>query len=79
MYFENRRAPLQFNRDDFVRVPCAIAHFPKEILFPPRQWVERGYNVQRWTEMACGGHFAAMEQPEVLAQDLRAFFRTFRN
>lgn len=79
MYFENRRAPLQFERGEFVRPPCAIAHFPKEILFPPRQWVERGYNVQRWTEMPRGGHFAAMEQPRLLAEDIRAFFRALRN
>jgi pimeloyl-ACP methyl ester carboxylesterase len=78
MYFENRRAPLQFERDDFVQPPCAIAHFPKEILFPPREWVERGYNVQRWTKMPRGGHFAAMEQPELLAEDIRIFFRGLR-
>jgi pimeloyl-ACP methyl ester carboxylesterase len=78
MYFENRKAPLQFQPGAFIRVPCAIAHFPKEIFFPPRKWVERGYNVQRWTEMPRGGHFAAMEQPGVLAEDIRAFFRRFR-
>ena len=74
MYFENRKAPLQFRPGDFLHTPCAIAHFPKEILFPPREWVARGYNVKRWTEMSRGGHFAAMEQPELLAADLRAFF-----
>ena len=79
MYFENRKAPLQFERGDFVRPPCAIAHFPKEILFPPREWVERGYNVQRWTEMPRGGHFAAMEQPHLLADDIRIFFREYRS
>jgi hypothetical protein len=47
MYFENRRVPLQFDRGEFVRPPCAIAHFPKEILFPPREWVVRGFNVGR--------------------------------
>jgi len=78
LYFEGGRAPLHFAADDFVRIPCAIAHFPKEILFPPRVWVERGYNVQRWTEMPRGGHFAAAEQPELLAADLRSFFRQFR-
>jgi pimeloyl-ACP methyl ester carboxylesterase len=78
MYFENRRVPLQFQRDDFVHPPCAIAHFPKEILCPPRPWVERGYNVQRWTDLERGGHFAAMEQPALLAEDIRAFFRPLR-
>ena len=55
-------------------MPCAIAHFPKEAPFPPRQWIERGYNVQRWTEMPQGGHFAAAEEPELLAQDIAEFF-----
>jgi hypothetical protein len=35
MYFENRKAPLQFGIGDFVHPPCGIAHFPKEILLPP--------------------------------------------
>jgi pimeloyl-ACP methyl ester carboxylesterase len=78
MYHEGRKAPLRFTSDDFVHVPCAIAHFPKEIVFPPREWVERGYNVQRWTEMPKGGHFAAAEQPDLLAADIHAFFRPLR-
>jgi pimeloyl-ACP methyl ester carboxylesterase len=79
LYFENRKAPFQFGPDDFVGTPCAITHFPKEILFPPRAWVERGYNVQKWTEMPRGGHFAALEQPDLLARDIRMFFRRFRS
>jgi pimeloyl-ACP methyl ester carboxylesterase len=78
LYYENRRAPLHLENEAFVPIPCAIAHFPKEILFPPREWVERGYNVQRWTEMPRGGHFAAAEQPQLLAEDIRAFFRFAR-
>jgi pimeloyl-ACP methyl ester carboxylesterase len=78
LYFEGRRAPLRFEKDAFVHPPCGIAHFPKEILFPPRKWVERGYNVQHWSEMPRGGHFAAAEESELLAQDIRAFFRGLR-
>ncbi len=78
MYYENRKAPLAFGRGDFVQPPCAVALFPKEISTPPRAWVERGYNVQHWTEMPRGGHFAAMEEPELLAGDIRDFFRRFR-
>ena len=78
MYYENRKAPLVFGRGDFVQPPCAVALFPKEISTPPRAWVERGYNVQHWTEMPRGGHFAAMEEPELLAEDIRDFFRRFR-
>lgn len=75
MYYEGRAAPLRFTRTDFVRPPCAIACFPKEIIMPPREWVERGYNVQRWTQMPNGGHFAAFEKPAMLASDLRDFLR----
>lgn len=46
MYYENRKAPLQFGDGDFVRPLCAIARFPREEPMPPREWVERGYNVQ---------------------------------
>ena len=58
-----------------IEVPTAMAVFPREILVGPRQWVERAYNIVRWTEMPRGGHFAAFEQPELLAADIRAFFR----
>jgi microsomal epoxide hydrolase len=59
--------------------PAAFAIFPKDISQPPREWAERFFNVQRWTEMPRGGHFAAMEEPELMADDLRAFFRPMRN
>jgi pimeloyl-ACP methyl ester carboxylesterase len=59
--------------------PAAFAIFPKDISQPPREWAERFFNVQRWTEMASGGHFAAMEEPEMLAEDLRSFFRPLRS
>lgn len=78
LYYEGRRAPLHFGQGDFVHIPCAITRFPKEEPFPPRDWIERGYNVQHWTNMPRGGHFAAAEEPELLAEDIRAFFRRFR-
>ena len=57
-----------------VEVPTACALFPEELLsWPPRSYVERVYNVTRWTEFPRGGHFAAMEQPEPLVEDIRAF------
>jgi pimeloyl-ACP methyl ester carboxylesterase len=61
-----------------VDVPTACAIFPGEILKPPRAWVEKLYNVQRWTRFPAGGHFAAMEEPAALVGDVRAFFRTLR-
>jgi pimeloyl-ACP methyl ester carboxylesterase len=78
MYFEGAKAPLAFGKNERVRVPCAIGHFPGELLFPPAIWADRGFNVEQWTEMPRGGHFAAAEQPELLADDLRCFFRQFR-
>jgi pimeloyl-ACP methyl ester carboxylesterase len=75
MYYEGRRTPLQFGPRDFVQVPTAFAEFPAEISHPPRTWVERGYDIRRWTMMPRGGHFAAAEEPELLAHDLRQFFR----
>ncbi|HZF13638.1 MAG TPA: epoxide hydrolase [Thermoanaerobaculia bacterium] len=59
-------------------VPTGFASFPRDLLPPPREWAERFFNIQRWTEMPRGGHFAAMEEPELLAEDLRAFFRPLR-
>lgn len=57
--------------------PTAFANFKKELLYspPPRSWVERAYNLTRWTEFEQGGHFAAMEQPEVFCADLQAWAR----
>ncbi len=59
-------------------VPAGFALFPKDIRPPPRAWGERFFDVQRWTEMPRGGHFAAFEEPELLADELRAFFRPLR-
>jgi len=57
-----------------LKVPTAVALFPKEYLeWAPRSYVERIYNIQRWTEMPKGGHFAALEQPDLLVKDIRKF------
>jgi microsomal epoxide hydrolase len=57
--------------------PTAFANYPGEryIVAPPRSWADRAYNVARWTEMPRGGHFAAMEAPEVYVADVRAWAR----
>ncbi|MEO7998426.1 MAG: epoxide hydrolase family protein [Gemmatimonadaceae bacterium] len=59
-------------------VPAAFALFPKDLTHTPRKWAERFFNVERWTEMPRGGHFTALEEPELLAHDIREFFRPFR-
>jgi microsomal epoxide hydrolase len=57
-----------------VEVPTGCALFPKELLaWPPRSYAERIYNVTQWTEMPRGGHFAAMEEPDLLIVEIRKF------
>jgi pimeloyl-ACP methyl ester carboxylesterase len=77
-YYARRREPWPIPEGVRVEVPTAYAAFPREIVRPPRPWAERVYNIQRWTPMPAGGHFAALEEPEALAADLRAFFRGLR-
>jgi len=63
-----------------LKVPTAIAKFPKEYLeWAPKSYVERIYNVQQWTEMTAGGHFAALEQPELLIKDIIKFSKILSN
>ncbi len=57
-----------------IEKPVGVAAFPKDLLaFPPREMVERGYNVVHWTDMPRGGHFASLEEPELFLADLRKF------
>lgn len=74
IYYESARDPA--TRPPGVRcdVPTAVAVFPREILRPPRHWVEPFFRIERWTEMERGGHFAALEAPELLVEDVLAFF-----
>jgi epoxide hydrolase len=76
-YYENRHAGNFAQRGD-VEVPTGAAIFPREIIRPPRAWAEAHFNITHWSEMPKGGHFAAMEQPELFVDDVRAFFRTVR-
>jgi pimeloyl-ACP methyl ester carboxylesterase len=59
-------------------VPAGFAMFPKDLSHPPRAWAERFFNVQRWSEMPSGGHFAALEEPALLAREIREFYRSLR-
>jgi pimeloyl-ACP methyl ester carboxylesterase len=65
------------DRAGTVTVPTGVARFPKEPLRYPRSWVEQRYNITHWVDMPRGGHFAAMEQPGLFADDVRAFFGAF--
>ncbi len=75
-YVDDDRAVLR--KGERIEVPCAVSLFPKNMDQPPRELAERVYNLQRWTVMPRGGHFPAMEEPELLANDIREFFRPLR-
>ena len=61
-----------------TQVPAGFALFPKDLVTPPREWAVRFFDVRRWSEMPRGGHFAAMEEPDLLVKDIRAMFGPLR-
>ena len=76
-YFDNRWHGITLGLDDFVGSPTGIANFKSQYVpegDPPREWAERVYNVERWTPMERGGHFAPIEEPVAVARDIAAFF-----
>lgn len=78
-YYARMHGPWPIPEGSTVAVPTGYVEFPKEILRPPRSVAQRMYsNIQRWTVMRKGGHFAALEQPEALAREIREFFRPLR-
>jgi epoxide hydrolase len=58
--------------------PTGVAVFPKDLFPPVRRFAERTNHIVHWSEFDRGGHFAAMEVPDLLVGDVRAFFRRFR-
>jgi pimeloyl-ACP methyl ester carboxylesterase len=77
-YFDNRWHGVEIQPGIRVQVPAGFANFDNNYVSegrPPREWAERLYNVRRWTSMPRGGHFAAAEEPELLARDIAAFFK----
>jgi pimeloyl-ACP methyl ester carboxylesterase len=78
-YYFRLHRPWMIPDGAAVMAPTGYAEFPCEMLRPPRSLAERMFtDIHRWTVMSKGGHFAAMEQPEALAKDVRAFFRPLR-
>ena len=71
-----RLFPSNFKK---IEIPTAAAIFPAEMSeWPPRSYVERIFNIKQWTEMPAGGHFAALEKPDLLVNDIKKFLRSFR-
>jgi epoxide hydrolase len=78
LYYERGREGWKLAPREVINVPTAYAHFPAEIRHPPKEWLWRVYRLERYTEMPKGGHFAAMEAPELLVEDIRSFVRPLR-
>jgi microsomal epoxide hydrolase len=82
IYFGRREEGGRFFPKNFkkIKVPTAIAEFPKEMAeWPPKSYVNRIFNIVRWTRMPRGGHFAALEEPELLIKDIKSFFKKIQN
>lgn len=77
LYYESRRYEGA-SFPDRVEVPTAVANFPGELFLPPRAWVEKQFNVVHWSHPERGGHFAAIEAPDLLVDDIRTAFRPLR-
>jgi pimeloyl-ACP methyl ester carboxylesterase len=78
-YYARMHGPWPIPDGATIAVPTGYVEFPKEMLRAPRSVAQSMYaNIQRWTKMPKGGHFAALEQPGALADDVREFFRPLR-
>lgn len=79
-YYECLHNPWQpsHSRSPRIEAPTGVAIFDNEVLNWPRQWIEKTYNLQRYRRFSSGGHFAPMEQPAILVDELREFFRPLR-
>ncbi len=79
LYYESMKTRRFGPPDGYVKVPTGFAVFPAELTRLPRSWADNSFNVTHWTEMPRGGHFAAIEEPGLLVEDIRSFFRDLRD
>lgn len=78
-YFARHHGPWPISAASTIDVPTGYCEFPAEILRPPRSLAKHVYtDIRRWTVMRRGGHFAAMEEPQALAEEIQQFFRALR-
>ena len=75
MYYENTHSLPPMGK---IEVPTGIALFAQDILLPPKEWTVKNLNVIQWTEIPRGGHFTAMEEPDLFVEDICKFYRRFR-
>jgi pimeloyl-ACP methyl ester carboxylesterase len=81
MYSEGRRDPAPLALGERIDVPTGVSLFPNEFVpesHPPRSWGERIYDIRHWARLDRGGHFPALEEPELLVEEIRGFFRPLR-
>ena len=78
LYYESGKMKPVLPFGQKAKVPTSYAFFPVEISYPPREWLERFFDLKRYTKMTSGGHFAATEEPQLLVQDIRDSFRFLR-
>ena len=78
LYYESGKMEPVLPFGQKAKVPTSYAFFPVEISYPPREWLERFFDLKRYTKMTSGGHFAATEEPQLLVQDIRDSFRFLR-
>ena len=80
-YWESAHQPWKphHNRMPAIEAPTAIALFPQELCLMPRHFMESYYNLKQLNTMPEGGHFAPSEQPQLLINDVREFFRPLRH
>ena len=77
IYYENSKTPIETPLG-FINVPTGAAIFPAEIFVTPKAWAEAAYDLRHWSVMSEGGHFAALEKPDLYLNDLQIFFRLLR-
>ena len=77
-YYEMRQNQQENFLPGRLETPTGFSIFPGEIITAPRSWCEPGYNITHWSEHDRGGHFAALEEPGLLVDDIREFFRPLR-
>jgi pimeloyl-ACP methyl ester carboxylesterase len=78
LYYESARVRRPLPAGHRITAPAAFASFKAELTHPPREWIERAYDLRRWSTFDRGGHFPALEEPGLLVEDVRAFFRPLR-
>jgi pimeloyl-ACP methyl ester carboxylesterase len=74
IYRESRLTIEDMVPTPHMETPVGYADFPKDVAVPPFSWITQTYNIVQKTDMPKGGHFAALEQPDLLVADIQKFF-----